>query len=190
MLKPFYQGKLDTFCAIYAVINAFRLIHAIRTTTARSILNETLTSLASNPDALKAVLNQTTDYVPLVDGMLRSKRHTLPLEVIQPFGKGEDVGVDAFWECCRSFFEGEGPRRGMIFRFARHMNMHSAPLANHWTTADSCDGTILHLFDSSHDAEAILNIRKEHFVTRTADLDASRLIVIQPPTLRLLRAPF
>ena len=26
MLKPFFQGKLDTFCAIYAVLNALRLI--------------------------------------------------------------------------------------------------------------------------------------------------------------------
>ena len=25
MLKPFFQGKLDTFCAIYAVLNALRL---------------------------------------------------------------------------------------------------------------------------------------------------------------------
>ena len=29
MLKPFYQGKLDTFCAIYAVLNALRLTHGI-----------------------------------------------------------------------------------------------------------------------------------------------------------------
>ena len=28
MIKPFYQGKLDTFCAIYAVLNALRLRRA------------------------------------------------------------------------------------------------------------------------------------------------------------------
>ena len=38
MLKPFYQGKLDTFCAIYAVLNALRLTHGIRTLKAREIL--------------------------------------------------------------------------------------------------------------------------------------------------------
>ena len=40
MLKPFFQGKLDTFCAIYAVLNALRLTHGIQTLKARDILNE------------------------------------------------------------------------------------------------------------------------------------------------------
>ena len=39
MLKPFFQGKLDTFCAIYAVLNALRLTHGIQTLKARDILN-------------------------------------------------------------------------------------------------------------------------------------------------------
>ena len=47
MLKPFYQGKLDTFCAIYAVLNALRLTHGIRTLKAREILNDTLMALAA-----------------------------------------------------------------------------------------------------------------------------------------------
>lgn len=49
MLKPFYQGKLDTFCAIYAVLNALRLTHGIRVLKARDILNETLLALAGSP---------------------------------------------------------------------------------------------------------------------------------------------
>ena len=56
MLKPFFQGKLDTFCAIYAVLNALRLTHGIQTLKARDILNETLLSLAEKPGALRAVL--------------------------------------------------------------------------------------------------------------------------------------
>ena len=55
MPKPFFQGKLDTFCAIYAVLNALRLTHGIQTLKARDILNETLLSLAGKPDALRAV---------------------------------------------------------------------------------------------------------------------------------------
>ena len=47
MVKPFYQGKLDTFCAIYAVLNALRLTHSIRVLRARNILNETLMALAT-----------------------------------------------------------------------------------------------------------------------------------------------
>ena len=70
MVKPFYQGKLDTFCAIYAVLNALRLTHGIRVLKARDILNETLLALAGAPEAFRAVLDQETDYLNLVDGML------------------------------------------------------------------------------------------------------------------------
>ena len=72
MLKPFFQGKLDTFCAIYAVLNALRLTHGIQTLKARDILNETLLSLAEKPGALRAVLEQDTDYMQLVDDMIQA----------------------------------------------------------------------------------------------------------------------
>ena len=39
MLKPFFQGKLDTFCAIYAVLNALRLTHGIQTLKALSLIH-------------------------------------------------------------------------------------------------------------------------------------------------------
>ena len=85
MLKPFYQGKLDTFCAIYAVLNALRLTHGLRVLKARDILNETLMGLAATPQAFRAVLEQETDYCALVDGMLRVQRRSFPLEIRQPF---------------------------------------------------------------------------------------------------------
>ena len=37
MPKPCHQGKADTLCAIYAVLNALRLTHGIRTLTANGI---------------------------------------------------------------------------------------------------------------------------------------------------------
>ena len=49
---------------------------------------------------------------------------------------------------------------------------------------------ILHLFDCSHEAEAILNIRKDSFVTRPEAVSQGRLLYIQPGSLRLLRLPF
>jgi hypothetical protein len=76
MLKPFYQGKLDTFCAIYAVLNALRLTHNIRVLKARDILNETLLGLSASPEAFRAVLEQETDYCGLVDGMGRIMART------------------------------------------------------------------------------------------------------------------
>ena len=60
----------------------------------------------------------------------------------------------------------------------------------HWTTADSLEGDTLHLFDCSHEAEAILNIHSQDFVTRAEDVSVQRLLHIQPYTVRLLRLPF
>ena len=87
MLKPFFQGKLDTFCAIYAVLNALRLTHGIQTLKARDILNETLLSLAGKPGALRAVLEQDTDYMQLVDDMIQARQQRYPLLVESPLPK-------------------------------------------------------------------------------------------------------
>ena len=103
MLKPFFQGKLDTFCAIYAVLNALRLTHGIQTLKARDILNETLLSLAEKPGALRAVLEQDTDYMQLVDDMIQARQQRYPLLVEKPFAEGEAVSPDALWEACREW---------------------------------------------------------------------------------------
>ena len=119
MLKPFFQGKLDTFCAIYAVLNALRLTHGIQTLKARDILNETLLSLAGKPGALRAVLEQDTDYMQLVDDMIQARQQRYPLLVEKPFAEGEAVSPDALWEACREWLApGEG--RCILFRFLRH----------------------------------------------------------------------
>ena len=101
MLKPFFQGKLDTFCAIYAVLNALRLTHGIQTLKARDILNETLLSLAEKPGALRAMLEQDTDYMQLVDDMIQARQQRYPLLVEKPFAEGEAVSPDALWDVCR-----------------------------------------------------------------------------------------
>ena len=167
MLKPFYQGKLDTFCAIYAVLNALRLTHGLRVLKARDILNETLMGLAATPQAFRAVLEQETDYCALVDGMLRVQRRSFPLEIRQPFAVTDDPAPVK-------------EVQGVAFQAVNR----------HWTTADSLEGDTLHLFDCSHEAEAILNIHSQDFVTRAEDVSVQRLLHIQPYTVRLLRLPF
>jgi hypothetical protein len=189
MLKPFYQGKLDTFCAIYAVLNALRLTHGIRTLKARSILNETLVALAASPEAFKVVLDQETDYFQLVDGILSAQGKVFPLEARNPFVRGEIPDPEYLWNYCREWFAGGAPR-AIIFRFLRSLTPEAAPVNRHWTTADRMDGDILHLFDCSHEAEAVLNIRKNSFVTRPEDISKDRLLYIQPSSMRFLRVPF
>lgn len=192
MLKPFYQGKLDSFCAIYAVLNALRLTHGIRTTKARDIFNETLLALVPEQQKFKDVLTQNTDYVSLIDSMLSVQRRRLPLVVEKPF---PDLLAtpDQLWSAFMAWL-GEKreatPGRAIVFRFLRFLKPEGDPLNRHWTTMDYITADTLHLFDCSHEAEAILNIRRDSFVTRREDVDKDHLLYIQPDTARFLRLPF
>ena len=189
MLKPFFQGKLDTFCAIYAVLNALRLTHGIQTLKARDILNETLLSLAEKPGALRAVLEQDTDYTQLVDDMLQSCRPRYPLLVEQPFAEGQNVPPEVLWEACRDWLApGEG--RCILFRFLRHLTPETPPMNRHWTCADCVDDAVLQLFDCSREEEAVLRIERDSFTTRSADVRQGRLLVIPPHSLRFLALPW
>ncbi|WP_300806810.1 hypothetical protein [uncultured Desulfovibrio sp.] len=189
MLKPFYQGKLDTFCAIYAVLNALRLTHGIRTTRARDILNETLMALAGNPEALRAVLTQETDYLQLVDGILRAQKHKFPLDVQAPWDEQAQPDENEFWTACRRWLDG-GTKRAIIFRFLRHMTPDGPAVNRHWTVADRINDSVLHLFDCSHEAEAILNVHRVEFVTHPSRIATGRLLFIEPRTVRFIRLPF
>ena len=188
MLKPFYQGKLDTFCAMYAVLNALRLTHSIRVLKAREILNDTLMALAASPEMFQAVLEQQTDYCSLVDSMLRTQSRFFPLDVRQPFGTDQDPSVEQVWDCCDQWLNG-GSNRALVFRFLRHLTPDGPPMNRHWTTADSLKNNVLHLFDCSHEAEAVLNVRKDSFVSNPRDICQEKLLYIQPETIRLLRLP-
>lgn len=187
MLKPFYQGKLDTFCAIYAVLNAFRLTHGIRTVKARGILNDVLLALAARPAYFADVLAMRTDYVDLVDSILYSTAEKMPLEIEKPFPNG--ASVEEFWQKTGAWL---APRenRAVIFRFLRYLKPDAEPLNRHWTTADKLEGDVMHLFDCSHEAEAILNIRKKSIATSREDVDGDHLLYIQPETVRFARLPF
>ena len=191
MLKPFYQGKLDTFCAIYAVLNALRLLYGIRVLKARDILNETLMGLAAHPEAFRAVLEQETDYISMVDNLLRIQARAFPLDIQAPFAApGAPLpGPEAFFAACRDWLS-PGRGRAIVFRFLRSLTPDGGPVNRHWTTADRVDGDILHLFDCSHEAEAILNINKASFVTSADHVSTERLLHIQPESARFLRVPF
>ena len=187
-LKPLYQGKVDTFCAIYAVLNALRLTHGLRALKAREIFNETLLSLASEPAALRAVLEQTTDYVQLVDSMLTRLKEKHPLQVQTPFTIKSHATPQDVAQCLSMWLNG-GSNRAALLRFMRHVSPKTKAINRHWTTVGSVDDKGIHLFDSSHDAEAILHIKLDEFVTRKDDISEERLLYIQPETVRLVRLP-
>ena len=78
----------------------------------------------------------------------------------------------------------------MILRFLRHLTADGPAVNRHWTVIDRMDEEVLHLFDCSHEAEAILHIRRGSFVIDAAQVSRERLLIIQPESIRLLRLPF
>ena len=202
MLKPFYQGKLDSFCAIYAVLNALRLLHGIRSNRAREILNESLLALAEKPKAFRAFLEQETDYIALVDSLLAFVATRHPLSYSRPFALPEaklrqdpacpvpllNPDPAQFLECCQNWLC--RPGRTIILRFLRYITPESGPVNRHWTCVDKMDKRTLHLFDCSHEAESIQNIASSGFVTSEKAVSREALLCIQPESVRFLRLPF
>lgn len=187
MIKPFYQGKIDTFCAIYAVLNGFRLINGIRTAKARDILNDTLMNLALRPADFYSVLNQKTDYIFLVDELLHTWAPKMRIGVITPFKN--KTSENEFWDTCKNWVEedGQARERSIIFRFLRFIKPANPAINRHWTTAEHIKKDTLHLFDCSHEAEAILNVNRNSFVTDPDRVDKEHLLYIQPDSVRFLK---
>lgn len=189
MIKPFFQGKLDTFCAIYAVLNAYRLLFGMRTIKAREILNETLIEVSANRKEFEKILNQETDYVALVDHLLQKYSKKLSYKYTKPYAGGQKLSSQELWDVLREWL-GSYPEvnrnRTVVFRFLKFVSPGKAPLNRHWTTGEYVKDDYIHLFDSSHEAEAILNVNRHAFVTDAKDIDADRLILIPPDSIRLL----
>ncbi|MBO4336361.1 MAG: hypothetical protein J5846_11130 [Desulfovibrio sp.] len=188
-MKPLYQGKIDTFCAFYAVLNALRLTHSIRTLKAREIFNDILMQLVSQPERFRAVLEQTTDYIDLVDEMLEYSAARMPLRIQRPFQPHEAVAKERFWTCCNAWMNGDANRTA-IFRFKRYTDPHGKPIVRHWTTIAKMDDNNLDLYDSSHEADSIQHLAKSNIVTDQSQIAQNILLYVQPDSLRLVGLPF
>jgi hypothetical protein len=188
-MKPFYQGKLDVFCAIYAVLNGLRLTHGLRTLKARDILHETLLALADNKTAFKAVLDQETDYIPLVDAMLQVHSLNYPLRVRAPFPPPGEGGATPApketWQAIQDWLDGT-LRRAALFRFFRYFQPQDPPANRHWSTISHLEDDSLRLYDASHEPEAVQRIGKEDFVTSVTGICQKQLIYLDPHSLRFI----
>ena len=186
-MKPLYQGKVDTFCAFYAVLNGLRITHGIRTLKARLFFNDFLEQVAMRPGVLRQVLDQTTDYIDLVDDMLAMCSAQLPLTCSAPFSN-DDVSVDTLWTTCYEWMN-TWTNSTVLLRFFRYFVLGSPPGVRHWTTLESITEKTAHLYDSSHEADAILNLNRDSIVTRVEDVRAITMLYVQPSAVRLLSIP-
>ncbi len=203
-MKPFYQGKVDVFCAIYAVLNGLKVTHQIRTFEARSILHETLMGLAYNPRLLLTVLEQQTDYAPLVDAILRVQCQKRPLVVETPFPDSTAMYAPScheVWDAIEAYLYPSNELiaaaraavqvpspHAVIFRFLRYTSPDAEPVNRHWTTTYIMHAKRMDFFDCSLEENGIYSVPKGGFVTSPQAIDDNHLCCIEPHTIRFLRA--
>lgn len=184
-MQPFYQGKIDNFCAIYAVLNAIQQVHQIRPLRARDIFNDTLLDLAKNPEEFKAVLEHKTDYVDLVNKMLQALAKQFPLKTQAPFAA--NASCHDVWQAL-SEYANPNQARSAVFRFVRYEALNSFALADHWSTTLRMEAGGLHLFDCSLEPKGMYYLQKDDLAQEVA-LRKRGYFVILPESVRLISLP-
>lgn len=86
-MQRYYQGQLDFFCAIYAVINALTALYGLNLSQARALLATILSDISTHPGLWHATLLNKTDFHWLVEHMLIAcvKGHSYPVGAFRPF---------------------------------------------------------------------------------------------------------
>ncbi len=187
-MPPFYQGKLDVFCAVYAVLNGFRQLHGISAWQAKTMFADLLVRLPEeDPERWRACVRNQTDYCWLVEYLLRAYSETFPVRWVLPWGHAgsAEVSPHEFWQTLSLWLE-EGQTRTALFRFHRFVPEHNDPVVSHWTTADKLLGETLFLYDSSREENALHSLEFGEFVTRRKDCSLGRCVQVEPESLFLL----
>ena len=183
-MQPFYQGKIDNFCAMYAVLNALQVLFSLTPHQARRIFNRALMAQAAEPETFRQVLEHSTDYVSLVDFMLEDvRRHEFPdLRVSAPFGP--DAACDEVWEALRSSARPPMPLVS-VFRFLRVAPPSEKPYVDHWTVGHYMDMEGLHFLDCSLEAGALFCLPYAKLTDSWRPL-SREYVVIPPESVRIL----
>lgn len=185
-MQAYFQGRIDNFCAVYAVLNALQVLFGLPPLAARRIYNRTLVRESADPEGFRRVLEHRTDYVRLVDGMLDDVRaHEFPgLRVEAPFSEGAPCGH--VWEALRGAASPPIPRIS-VFRFLRFSSGSERPYVDHWTTGHYMDGEGLHLLDCSLEPGALYSIPFSIVTDRERPMRRD-YVVIPPESVRILSA--
>ena len=96
-MQRFYQGQLDFFCAIYAVINALTALYGISLTQGRALFATILSDISQHSELWHATLENGTDFHWLVEHMALAcqKGTSCPVRVHRPFAAVRDIPESA-----------------------------------------------------------------------------------------------
>lgn len=181
-MTPFFQGKIDNFCAAYAVLNAMQLIHGINALQARALFSDLLLRQSRNEAAFRAVLNHGTDYRELVDDFFTRIAERFPLRVSAPFGP--DAACGEVWEALTDYARPE-QGRSAVFRFCRYEAFSVRPRADHWTTAHKVEQGMLRFFDCSQEPDGLYFLTR-HLLRDDADQRVVEYVIVPPECVRLV----
>ncbi|MDR2726496.1 MAG: hypothetical protein LBC10_00710 [Deltaproteobacteria bacterium] len=184
-MQPYFQGQVDVFCAIYAVLNGLLITHRLRAESARSILHESILDMSRDREMFRQQLDQHVEYHDLVDRILNREVLRRDLLVRDPFGLQPIVPQEHVWNTLERWL-GQ-PRRAAILRFVRSLALPGEPNIRHWTTAESVQGEIIALADCSLEKSAIREIKKSQMITEPEGLRPGQ-VYVDPSSIRLMGA--
>ncbi len=137
-MKPYYQGALDSICAIYSLVNATRIIAGINDNEARVLFRQILAYLEKSKD-LSVVLTQGIGLTT-IGGILKDVIGDKILNRNIPYKHHPDTTLDEFWTAMADFLN-EGPRRAILIGLG-------GPVWDHWTIVESISDRQIRFFDS------------------------------------------
>ena len=170
-MQALYQGKIDNFCAAYAVLNGLKIIRNISTMQARVVLNEMFHHEAKDSEQWLKIINHETDYQNLVSRMLAKWSSTYGYKAFCPFDPQDfavknptykkspqnnvrnpkevfpEIDKDTIWSTLQEHTKEAGST--VVLRFCRFIPNQVGPLVDHWTTLAKITEDEMHFFDCS-----------------------------------------
>ncbi len=153
MMRPFFQGTVDTFCAAYAVLNALQITHGIKAYQGRELLTKLLLALSKDEIIFTRILCLKTDYIAMTDAFMDCCVKDYPLKITKPF-QDRNPSMDEFWQEMKEQLDAEAHKTA-IFQFEKRIATSDSPLFAHWSTAWEIRDDEFRLFDSSPELNAM-----------------------------------
>lgn len=190
--NSFYQGNLDSFCAVYAVLNALGITHGLTLSNAVPLFREILLHMSADTQRWYDTVHNATDFLWLVEDALEIARFRgYLLDVERPWAGKSARGPcteKLCWREMRLWLSPVGAHANtVIFRFHRFLPGHETPVISHWTVGETIENDTLILCDSSHEPRATRTIHSREFRVRREKIDEKSPILIDPDTLFFIR---
>jgi hypothetical protein len=137
---PFQQGRLDSLCGIYSIVNTIHALYGPLTRPgATDLLIDILEHLEEQSITTLERLAEGTNMADLSKS-LQLASTTYPIRWARPFHQKKGVTLDDYWLYLHSFF---ADKRGIVI-----INVAKGEIYDHWTTAYRVSPKSLSLLDS------------------------------------------